>query len=191
MYNQPYFIPGYFASAPSTVFPSMSETNRLDMIDYYEAGYNRATIGELGDSCRVTNIDSLSISVDVSPVLKYQLALPAKNVIMVITTHAIPQPDSEVAFYDSEWNQLPSSKFLITPSLSDWLTEQGRKNREEVENTVPFLIVSYYYDANRGILTLTNNLKDYFVDREWKVLSPNLHEKLQYRWNGKCFKRQK
>lgn len=179
----------YFASAPPTVFPSMSESNRLDMIDYYEAGYNRATVGELGDSCRVTHIDSLSISIDVSPVLKYQLALPADNVVMLITTHAIPQPDSEVAFYDTEWNRLPLGKYFTSPTLTDWLTEQGHKNRKDVENIVPFLIVSYDYDAANGVLTLTNNLKDYFVGKDWEVLSPYMHEKLQYRWNGKNFKK--
>lgn len=179
----------YFASAPLTLFPSMSESNRLDMIDYYEAGYNRATIGTLGDSCRLTHIDSLSIRVEVSPVLKYQLALPSENVIMLITTHAIPQPDSEVAFYDTEWNQLPLGKYFTTPILTDWLTEQGRKNRKDVENIVPFLIVSYDYDAANGVLTLTNNLKNYFVGGEWDALAPNMHDKLQYRWNGKSFKK--
>lgn len=179
----------YFVSAPTIVFPSMSETKRLDMIDYYEAGYNRATVGELGDSCRVTHIDSLSIRIDVSPVLKYQLALPADNVIMLITTHNIPQPDSEVAFYDTDWNILPLGKCFTSPSLDDWLTKQGHKNRKDVENILPFLLVSYDYDAANGVLTLTNNLKDYFVGKEWEALSPYMHEKLQYRWSGKNFKK--
>lgn len=178
-----------FASAPALVFPAMSESDRLDMIDYFEGGYNRPTLNAFGDSCRVTYLDDESIDIEVSPVLKYQLVVLSHDRIMLISTHSIPQPDSEVAFYDMEWNKLPVDKCFAVPVLSDWLTATGKKNREKVEDIVPFMIVGCRYDVKSGVLTLTNNLKDYFVADDWGRLNAYFHATLQYKWNGKSFKK--
>ncbi len=180
-----------FSSAPASVFPAMTESDRLDMIDYFESGYNRPTLNAFGDSCRVTHLDDESVDIEVSPVLKYQLVVLPQNRIMLISTHSIPQPDSDVAFYDMEWNNLPVDKCFAVPVLSDWLTATGKKNREIVEDIVPFMIVSYRYDVKNGVLTLSNNLKDYFVADDWDRINAYFHATLQYKWNGKSFKKLK
>ena len=140
-----------------------------------------------GDTCRVIRCDSAYMEFDVAPNLKYQLVLLKDNLIMVVTTHLLPQQDSEVAFYDFDWNQLPLKKYFKTPLLSDWLTNDGKKNRAVLEKKLPFLLVKYYYDVDTNVLTLTNNLHTYFIASDWAKISPYMKSELKYKWNGKKF----
>lgn len=140
-----------------------------------------------GDTCRVIQADSAYLEIDVAPNFKYQLVLLKKDLMMLVTTHALPQQDSEMAFYDFKWNKLPLKKYFKTPLLSDWLTDEGKKNRATLEKTLPFLLVKYYYDVDTNVLTLTNNLHTYFIASDWAKISPYMKNELKYKWNGKKF----
>ncbi len=179
-----------FIEAPDEIFPMLEENTRLDMIDYYESLYNRPSLNVFEDSCLITCCDSTCIEIKASEVLQYQLSLPAKNLIILISTHSIPMPDSEIAFYDYEWKKLPTEIYFSSPKLVDWLTNEGKKVREDVENAVPFIIASYNFDVESGVLTITNRLKDYFDNNTWQQVSKWISPQLNYKWTGKRFKRQ-
>lgn len=171
-----------FTMAPTDVI-TLGYENR------YQIAYNDTLPYYIfdGDTCRVTHRDSAYMEIDVAPNYKYQLVLPKDDLVMLISTHALPQQDSEIAFYDFEWNKLPLKKYFKTPLLSDWLTNEGKKNRATVEKKLPFLLVKYYYDVDSKILTLTNNLHTYFISSEWDKISPFMKKELRYKWNGKKF----
>ncbi|MBE6318451.1 MAG: DUF3256 family protein [Bacteroidales bacterium] len=179
-----------FIEAPDSIFPSIEERTRRDMIDYYESGYNRPSLNVFEDSSVITCCDSTCIEIKASKVLQYQLSMPAKNLIVLISTHSIPMYDSEIAFYDFEWEKQPVEKYFTAPSLTDWLTNDGKKVRDDVENAVPFIIASYNFDVESGVLTITNQLKDYFGKNTWRQVSKWLSPQLKYKWNGKHFKKQ-
>lgn len=160
-----------FIEAPDEIFPMLEENTRLDMIDYYESAYNRPSLNVFEDSSMVTYCDSTCIKIKASEVLQYQLSMPAKNLILLISTHSIPMYDSEISFYDFEWEKLSTEKYFSSPKLADWLTDDGKKMRDDVENAVPFIIASYNFDVESGVLTITNQLKDYFDKNTWQQVS--------------------
>ena len=179
-----------FIEAPDEVFPMLEENTRLDMIDYYESSYNRPSLNVFEDSSLITYCDSTCIEIKASEVLHYQLSMPAKNLIILISTHSIPMPDSEIAFYDFEWEKHPTKNYFLAPKLADWLTNEGEKVREDVENVVSFIIASYNFDVESGILTITNQLRDYFDKNTWQKVSKWISPQLKYKWTGKIFKKQ-
>lgn len=179
-----------FVEAPDEVFPMLEENTRLDMIDYYESGYNRPSLNVFEDSSMITCCDSTCVEIKASDVLQYQLSMPAKDLIVLISTHSIPMPDSDIAFYNFEWEKLPAEKYFSAPKLADWLTNEGKKARENVENVVPFIAASYNFDVESGVLTITNRLKDYFDKNTWQQVSKWLSPQLKYKWTGKKFKKQ-
>lgn len=177
-----------FIDAPDSIFPSIDHNTRLDMIDYYECGVNRASLDIFEDSCKVSNIDSISIIIETSPILKHQLISLAPNTILLISTHSIPAKDSEISFYDYNWNKITTNKYITTPKFVDWLTKQGKLQQRDLENTIPFFIVEYSYNPENKILTLTNNLNNYFIKEDWNKISHLIHNCLQYKWTGRNFK---
>jgi hypothetical protein len=99
-------------------------------------------------------------------------------------------PDSEIAFYDFEWKKLPTDRFFVEPKLADWLTDEGKKVRADVENVVPFIIASYNFDVETGMLTIANRLSEYFDKTTWQKVSKWIRPQLSYKWTGKKFKKQ-
>lgn len=179
-----------FIEAPDDVFPMIDENTRLDMIDYYESEHNRPSLSVFDDSCIVTCSDSMCIEIKASDVLHYQLSIPVYDIIVLISTHSIPMPDSEIAFYDFEWQALSTEKYFTEPRLSDWLTDEGVKCREDVENIVPFIIASYNFDVDSGVMTITNRLREYYDNNTWQKVSKWIRPQLTYKWIGKKFKKQ-
>lgn len=176
----------YFVLAPTDVVALYGYART----ELYEMAVGEAFLND-GDSSRVIKNDCTNFELEVAPNFKYQLVMPKEGVLMMITTHAIPAQDSEIVFYDYNWEQLPTGDYLKTPKLSDWLTKEGKKNRKKVEDAVKFLVVKSHYDEDSKILTLTNNLQGQFIPSEWEKISSYMKSEIRYEWNGKKFKQLK
>lgn len=179
-----------FASAPLPTFPLVDKTTRLDMIDYFNSGSSTASNNTLRGSSRITAISPMKVCVEMSASSTYQIAiLPTKgdSVIAVVETLRLPAADSRITLYDRHWTPLDAKKQFTPPSLSDWLTDEGRRNRGEVESIVPFLIVDYDYDPTTATLTLTNSLSEFVAEADRDAISRYLHPTLAYKWDGKKF----
>lgn len=174
-----------FLSAPSKTIRLINEYSRLLLI--YDDEQEALDMTD-GDSCRVVANDSVNFEVEFNSGFRYQVVLLNDELVMLITTHVLPVQDSDIEFFDVNWESRSIDKYFKTPKLNDWLTKEGKKNRKKVEETVPFLIVKYHYDANSGILTLTNNLKEYFIAETWTGLAPYFKTEIKYKWTGKKFK---
>ena len=178
-----------FIEVPDSLFPSIDKNTRLDMIDYYECGYNRPSLDVFKDSCKISHIDDENIIIETSPILKQQISVLSNNIILLISTHSIPTHDSEIEFYDFNWNKLESNQHFTSPKLYDWLSKEGKKEQQDIENYIPFLITEYQYNSNDKTLTLINNLQDYFTDSDWNKIAPLLLTQLKYKWAGGKFKK--
>ena len=178
-----------FIEVPDSLFPSIDKNTRLDMIDYYECGYNRPSLDVFKDSCKISHIDDENIIIETSPILKQQISVLSNNIILLISTHSIPTHDSEIEFYDFNWNKLESNQLFTSPKLYDWLSKEGKKEQQDIENYIPFLITEYQYNSNDKTLTLINNLQDYFTDSDWNKIAPLLLTQLKYKWAGGKFKK--
>ncbi len=180
-----------FTDAPQSVFPLLDRNTRLDMIDYFSNGMSTPSTNMLNGKSRVTSISPMKVGVEMTDASTYEIALlPAKSdtLVAVISTVATPSPDSRLTVYSRDFNQLPAAAF-VRPEVKDWLTPEGKKNSEEVDILVPFMLVSYTYDPDSRILTLTNNTGKFLSADVYEIVKPYLMETLTYQWDGSKFSR--
>lgn len=181
----------FFVSAPTIVFPTIDKATRLDMIDYFMAGSDKPSRNLAEGECRITSLSPECLTFSSSEVSEYTIAvLPSskKNgepIIMLVRTLKTPAEDSTTKFYNSHWEEI--SGIFEVPELSQWLNEDGKQKRKEVENAVPFVLAKLAYSPDNKELTLTNKLGDYIPEESLGLAQGSLHQHLSFRWNGKKF----
>ena len=102
------------------------------------------------------------------------------RIIALISTVATPGLDSDIRFYDTDWNPLPTENYFTKPGWKEWLTESGSKNEADVT-----------IDPSTSTLTLTNNLDKLLDKALYDDISSDLMPSLTYEWTGKAFKAKK
>lgn len=185
-----------FVTAPKAVLPMLDNTTRLDMLDYHSSGMDVKSTNALRGKSAIKTLTPEAVTIEMTDVSDYMIAvLPPKNgsdtLIAVISTMATPAPDSKFTVYSSDWSRAVTPQVFVRPSLRDWLTDSGRQNASEVEDMVPFLLVSYTYDPASRILTLTNNTEQFLSPEVYSIVDDYLKPQMQYMWNGRKFEPRK
>lgn len=183
-----------FTSAPQNVFPLLDQNTRLDMVDYYRNGMSNPSQNSLDGHSLITEMTPASLTVKMTDSSAMQLAElkgSKGNVIAVISTVATPGLDSNIKFFNADWQPVAVDLYFSKPGWKEWLTESGRENQDEVTMQVPFMLASYRIDPESGTLTLTNNLSHFLDKALYEDLSGYLQPQLVYIWNGKNYTLQK
>lgn len=178
-----------FVAAPlasPAVMPYLTRSTRLDMLDYFRAGIDKASDNQFGGESKVTALDSLSMDFDLTADIKCQLFVVRQKetpVTCIVTTYPTPIPDSRLKAYDQYWREV---NVFAEPRLADWLID--KKDRKEAELALPFMLASYRYDPATETLTVTNEMSAYWIEAERPSVLDRMKDKLVYRWDGKRFK---
>lgn len=181
----------FFAAAPQSVIKLLPQSTRLDMMDYFNFGSAHTSENTFGGECKITAISENTLSLDLDEKVKVQLAvIPAKTdtVIAVVYTYLLPVPDSDIVFFDSDWNTLSKSPVEL-PDYSDWLTPEGKKNIADINLYLPFIPVEASFDENASTLTLGNNAEAYLADDFSKISPDWMIPSMVFSIEGKKFKR--
>lgn len=179
----------YFVNAPMSIFPTIDRMTRLDMIDYYNAGSDKASRNLVNGSCKVLEETPEKIVVQTSPVSEYTIALlPSSDkkigkLIMLVTTLKTPAEDSSVKFYNTSWEEVKG--IFRVPLLDDWMLPEARKNRQDVENALPFVIAKLEYFPEQQKAVLTHDLPSFVAEEMLGIAKSSLKNQLTFHWNGK------
>ena len=180
-----------FADAPQAIFPLLDRNTRLDMIDYFNSGMSTPSANALNGKSRITSLTPEKLTVEMTDASTYELSiLPSKggeNAVALITTVATPSPDSRLSVYSADFSNNITDKVFAKPVLADWLTPEGKKNSDEVEMLVPFLLIGYSFDPATSTLTLTNNTSRFLSADVYEIVKSYLLEKIDYKWDGSKF----
>lgn len=188
---------GAFLNAPSTVIPMLDRNARLDMIDYYNSGSATPSRNQLNGRSRITEMDSNTVTIEMTDATVYRiLLLPTKNdtVFAVISTAKLPAHDSDIQFFNNEWNRFVNQNLYFSqPSLDDWSRARSAADKEIVASQVPFVLSEYTYDENGNTLTVENRMSEFLAPKDWEKLKPLMREKFVYKWqpNRAAFVQQK
>ncbi len=178
-----------FVDAPASVFPLVDNTTRLDMIDYVNAGMSTQSVNRLGGGSAIIELTPMKLRAKMTDASIDELfLLPAGSdtIIGVIRTVATPGHDSSISFFNSSWQPLKPGAVFTAPVLADWVTDQS--HIPDVETVVPFMLVGYSYDPDKGVLTATNNLEPFLSKDIYSIVAPFMTDTIVYQWNGKRFK---
>lgn len=178
-----------FTSAPSSLLPTLPSNQRLDMLDYYDSGLDRASKDVFGTECRIDTLSADIIALSIGNIRNLSLYIldsgGKKPVIMAIDRLCTPAVDSSISFYNSKWERLPADKIISLPSLADWTGKIGDEKRERIENALPFVMYDAEFDPTSSQLTLSLSTDGYVAREDSAIVADGLAKRLIYTFNPK------
>ncbi len=166
-----------FIDMPDSLMPMLSQNARKDLIDFYESGMRAILENEWGSRSQITSMTDryLSLNEDAEGKVNTSMALMKRggeNLVCMVRTLRLPQPDSELMVYTHDWRELPALAQLNAFTDED----MGTAAFDYTEITIQ---VS---DDGQVELTLTLDATDGMPDNK-----PDQCKTARYRWDGSRF----
>ena len=178
-----------FATEPGNIFPLLTRTNRLDMVDYYNSGQMVAVPNNLAGETRLLELDSayLKVQTSNSRVVEMCMRKVGKDtVITVIETVMTPVPDSYLSQWNVHWQRYTSDKLFKMPTIDDFIVKKMPSElRADLQDVMIFPLVQLTLTGeNRDTIEATHGLEQFLVPNEYKRFATYLIPTLRYRFNG-------
>jgi len=183
-----------FAIEPGTIFPLLTRTHRLDMVDYYNSGQQVAVPNNLEGECRLLELDSTYLKVQTSPsrVVEMLIRTAGKDtVITVIETVMTPVPDSRLTQWNTHWQRYVSDRLFSPPGIDDFIAVKMPAGlRAELQAAAIFPLVELTVAGkDHDTVVATHGLDRFLVPDEYQRFSKYLKPSISYRFNGLKIKR--
>ena len=124
-------IQDFFRQMPASLLPTLSENNRLDMLDFMASNMKAEVTNRLGGKSEMTVLTDSTLTIRVSDALTVELLLlrsenTDKNLLCLIETFGRDSLslDSQVRFFTPSWERLNEPPQL---SVSDQNTISSQK----------------------------------------------------------------
>ena len=120
-------IADLFGTEPGEIFPLLTRTNRLDMVDYYNSGQIVDIENNMTGDSRLLELDStyLKVQTSGSRVVEMRMRTVGKDtVVTVIETVMTPVPDSRLTQWNSYWQRYTSDKLFKMPAIDDFIVKK-------------------------------------------------------------------
>ena len=188
-----------FADEPDDIFILLPKSTRLDMLDYFDVGKMVKVENSLSSGKKVSRLlkvtdSSIDVAVTQSSQVSMTLLTSAKadSVIAVVQTYQVPYFDSQISFYDVDWNKLNTSKYFDAPTVKSFiLPGTDKKIVNDILQSVKFSLISYSIEqADNGDITLTAslNLEGVMVKEDYDRIKDYLSKTIVYRLSNLKFK---
>ena len=188
-----------FAAEPDDIFILLPKSTRLDMLDYFDVGKMVKVENSLSSGKKVSRLlkvtdSSIDVAVTQSSQVSMTLLTSAKadSVIAVVQTYQVPYFDSQISFYDVDWNKLNTSKYFDAPTVKSFiLPGTDKKIVNDILQSVKFSLISYSIEqADNGDVTLTAslNLEGVMVKEDYDRIKDYLSKTIVYRLSNLKFK---
>ena len=182
-------IADFFASEPGTIFPLLTHTARLDMVDYYNSGQSVAMQNNLAGESRLLALDSTYIKVQTSASRDVEMVMRMvgkDTVITVIETVKTPVPDSRLTQWNSHWQQYVSNRLFAMPTIDDFIVgKMPGELRADLQDAIIFPLIALTFKGERhDVIEATHGLERFLVKSEYERYAPHLRPSLSYRFNG-------
>ncbi|MBQ9554943.1 MAG: DUF3256 family protein [Muribaculaceae bacterium] len=185
-----------FASEPGNIFPLLTRTHRLDMVDYYNSGQMVAVPNNLTGDSRLLMLDSVYLKVQTSGSREVEMRMRTvgkDTVITVIETVKTPVPDSRLTQWNSHWQRYTSDRLFAMPSIDDFVIgKMPRDLRADLQDAMIFPLIGLTFKGEgHDIIEASHGLEQFLVPSEYKRYAAYLKPSINYRFNGLKIKRVK
>ena len=189
-------IADLFAIEPGNIFPLLTRTMRLDMVDYYNSGQQVALQNNLTGESELVELDStyLKVKTSGSRVVEMQMRKVGKDtVITVIETVMTPVPDSRLTQWNSHWQRFTSDRLFSLPSIDDFIVKKmPGELRDDLQDAMIFPLIQLSFKGeNHDIIEASHGLEQFLAPSEYKRFADYLKPSISYRYNGLKIKRVK
>ena len=183
-------IADFFASEPGNVFPLLTRTNRLDLVDYYNSGQTVAVPNNLGGTSQLEALDSayLKLQTSGSKVVEMRMLTTGSRdtVMVVIETVLTPVPDSKLTLWNSQWQMLRTDKHFKMPGIDDFIVKKmPRELRADLQDAMIFPLIQLTFKGDSRLqVEATHGLEQFLAPSEFKRFAPYLKPSITYRMSG-------
>jgi hypothetical protein len=179
-----------FLTLPESAFLTLSENNRLDLIDLYKADQKAGVKNQLGDSCFLVKLTDNFLQMENGNITFELLLLPMVNdskIVCLIQTLCAPVCDSQLAFYTTNWKPLDANIFISLADKYKFIKDEVDLEEQKVQNILISLDLPFmqlHYDLENQVLLQNYNTPQYLSEDDRKKVQPYLKESpIKYRWN--------
>ena len=182
-------IADLFATEPGNIFPLLTRTNRLDMVDYYLSGQQVAIPNNLAGESSLEQLDStyLKVKTSGSRVVEMCMRQVGKDtVITVIETVMTPVPDSRLTQWNVHWQRFTSDKLFAMPGIDDFIIRKMPHDlRADLQDAMIFPLVQLTFKGEgHDIIEATHGLEQFLAKEEYQRYSSYLKPSISYRFNS-------
>lgn len=182
-------ISDFFASEPGNIFPLLTRTSRLDMVDYYNSGKTVAIANNLEGESSLLQLDSAYLKVQTSKnrIVEMRMRTAGKDtVITVIETVMTPVPDSRLTQWNVHWQRFTSDKLFAMPGIDDFIIRKMPHDlRADLQDAMIFPLVQLTFKGEgHDIIEATHGLEHFLAKEEYQRYSSYLKPSISYRFNG-------
>ena len=182
-------IADFFASEPGNIFPLLTRTNRLDMMDYHKSGQTVAISNNLTGDSKLLELDSTYIKVQTSDakVVEMLMRTAGKDtVITVIETVMTPVPDSRLSQWNSHWQRYISDRLFAMPGIDDFFVKKmPQELRADLQDAMIFPLIRLTFTGeNHDTIEASHGLEQFLASNEYQRFAAYLKPSLKYRFNG-------
>ena len=183
----------YFVEENGDLFNSITVPTRYELINNYGRADKTDILNDLRtDETRilVLNDEYMKIATSSAQIVELKLLYKSKRdtMIAVIETVATPYKDSRLTFYDTKWQKLDGSKFIVMPAFDDFILPSMPKNmRNDLVNSLMMTMIEMRFEGET--LVAECNANDFFIGDDFKIFQPYLAKKVVYTINKGKFKK--
>ena len=182
-------IADFFASEPGNIFPLLTRTNRLDMVDYHKSGQTVAIANNLTGESRLLELDSTYIKVQTSSskVVEMLMRTAGKDtVITVIETVMTPVPDSRLTQWNVHWQRFTSDRLFAMPAIDDFIVKKmPQELRADLQDAMIFPLIRLTFTGEKhDTIEASHGLEQFLASNEYQRFAAYLKPSLKYRFNG-------
>ena len=181
-----------FIAMPDSVAPLLTKVNREDCVDFLASNMKaevKNRFGKVSELKRLTDDYLFLQTTGSSPMEMILLPLnDSVKVICVVNTVCGPACDSEVRFYNTDWQQLAKEDFIQLPSVGafylpvDTLTDEAYA---AIREKADMDLVKATLSEDKPIISFTYTTPDYLAKTEREKLVVYIRkEPVVYEWKG-------
>ena len=182
-------ISDFFASEPGNIFPLLTRTGRLDMVDYYNSGKTVEIANNLEGESSLLQLDSAYLKVQTSKnrIVEMRMRTAGKDtVITVIETVMTPVPDSRLTQWNVHWQRFTSDKLFAMPGIDDFIIRKMPHDlRADLQDAMIFPLIQLTFKGEgHDIIEAAHGLEQFLAKEEYQRYSSYLKPSISYRFNG-------
>ena len=182
-------ISDFFASEPGNIFPLLTRTGRLDMVDYYNSGKTVAIANNLEGESSLLQLDSAYLKVQTSKnrIVEMRMRTAGKDtVITIIETVMTPVPDSRLTQWNVHWQRFTSDKLFAMPGIDDFIIRKMPHDlRADLQDAMIFPLIQLTFKGEgHDIIEAAHGLEQFLAKEEYQRYSSYLKPSISYRFNG-------
>ena len=186
----------FFIEDSTKVFPLLSKSLRMDMLDYYVSGQSVELENAFGGKSQLLKATNQYVSVQLSDAHSVEIWVPdtvaKKSVVVVNYQYRVPTSDGNIVVYNLV-DMSENIKAFDAPDITDFISvpKNSDMNKQEVADKIDIPMISYDINPDTGEITASHNLNEFLSQEEYARIEKYMIKSIRYVWTGKKYKRVK